>query len=200
MHDRHPRRIIPILAIRFTSIQLLSQIVRAVGSTSTAGARLRSDIVAVVAKSITPSCRSGGRQTAFQILGALFAQDLFVFASLGGFSGTVEAADFGDAEDGFPALEHDRIFVDRGRVAEACGREGPFRPAVVDAGEVPVDFVGRGVAVELVAHVDEVLDAGDVDVVDGAEVEDYGLERWPLVVVGWSFAAAWAGVVPGAVL
>ncbi len=39
-------------------------------------------------------------------------------------------------------------------VAEAGGGEGPFRPPVVDAGEMPLDAVGGGVAVELVPDVD----------------------------------------------
>jgi len=41
---------------------------------------------------------------------------------------------------------------------------------------VPFDGVGGGVAVELVAHVNEVLHGGDIDVVDGREVEGYGAE------------------------
>lgn len=41
---------------------------------------------------------------------------------------------------------------------------------------MPVDDGGRRVAVELVADVDELLHGGDVDVVDGAEVEDDGAE------------------------
>lgn len=41
---------------------------------------------------------------------------------------------------------------------------------------MPVDDVGRGVSVELVADVDELLHGGDIDVVDRGEVEDDGLE------------------------
>lgn len=53
-------------------------------------------------------------------------------------------------------------------------------------------------AVELVAHVDEVLDGGDVDVVDGGEVEDDGFEDRTVVAAGY-VTLAWAGVVPRAV-
>jgi hypothetical protein len=38
---------------------------------------------------------------------------------------------------------------------------------------MPVYFVRGSVAVELVADVDEVLDGGYIDVVDGGEVKDY---------------------------
>jgi len=65
---------------------------------------------------------------------------------------------------------------------------------------VPVDFVGGGVAVELVADVDEVLDGGNVDIVDGGEVEDDSFEGGLKGVVGGLAVAAGAGVVPGAVL
>jgi len=61
---------------------------------------------------------------------------------------------------------------------------------------VPVDDGGRRVAVELVAHVNQLLHRGDVDVVDGAEVQDDGLECWPVGVVFRDLAVAGARVVP----
>ena len=94
----------------------------------------------------------------------------------GGGSALELAPDFGDGEDGFPATDLAVGHGGRG-VAEAGGDEGALGPAVADAGHVPVDDVGRGVPVELIAHVDELLDRGDVDVVDRGEVEDHGLER-----------------------
>lgn len=48
---------------------------------------------------------------------------------------------------------------------------------------MPVDLVGRGVAVELAAGVEESLDGGGVDVVHGGEVEHDGLERRQVAVV-----------------
>ena len=75
-------------------------------------------------------------------------------------------------------------------------------PLVGDAGKVPLDAVRVGVPVELVAEVDEGLRGGDVEEVDGREVEDDGAEGG----AGGDFlavddlAAARAGVVPGAVL
>jgi len=65
---------------------------------------------------------------------------------------------------------------------------------------VPFDLVRGGVAVELVADIDEVLDRGDVDVVDGGEVEDDGFEGREAGCVGRGAAAAGARVVPGSVL
>jgi hypothetical protein len=67
---------------------------------------------------------------------------------------------------------------------------------------VPLDAIRVRVPVELVSQVDERLRGGDVEVVDGREVEDDGAQRGArrdgLAVDG--LAAARAGVVPGAVL
>ncbi len=104
-----------------------------------------------------------------------------------------------DAEDGLPALKDGGFALGSGE-SEAGGGEGAFGPAVVDAGEMPVDGVWGGVAVELVADVDEVLDGGDIDVVNGGEVEDDGFEGGFVGFDGDGLAAAGAGVVPGAIL
>ena len=109
------------------------------------------------------------------------------------------ASDFGNGENGFPSCE-DPAAIRRRRIPETSARKGALSPAVVDAGEMPVDFVGGGVAVELVADVDEVLDGGDVDIVDGGKVEDDGFEGGFCGVVGGRAVAAGARVVPGAVL
>ena len=114
---------------------------------------------------------------------------------------TILTADFRDAENGFPALVGGAFPGGcRGRVAEAGGGEGAFGPAVVDAGEMPVYFVGGGVAVELVAHVDEVLHRGYIDVVYRGEVEDDGFEGGEVGFGGYGLAAAGAGVIPGTIL
>lgn len=65
---------------------------------------------------------------------------------------------------------------------------------------MPADGVGGGVAVELGADVDEVLDGGDVDVVDGGEVEDDGAQEGFVGREGDLFATTGPGVVPGTVL
>ena len=133
--------------------------------------------------------------------GPLAAELLFVLVLLGGGGGAVLAAHVGHAEDGLPALQARlRHVAFGGRVAEAGGGEGAFGPAVVDAGEVPVDGVGGGVAVELVADVDEVLDGGDVDVIDGGEVEDDGFQGGFVGLDGGRLSATGPRIVPGAVL
>ena len=113
-----------------------------------------------------------------RLLGALAPQRLFVLAVLGRRGGAVLAANLRHAEDGLPALVGRLAALWRGGVAEPGRGEGPLGPAVVDAGEVPVHGVGGGVAVELVADVDEVLDDCGVDVVDGGQVEYDGFEGW----------------------
>jgi len=129
-------------------------------------------------------------------------QFTFILAQLGRGSSRSGAADLRDAEDGFPPIKQcGAVGVGGGRVAEAGGGEGALGPAVVDAGEVPLDLFGSGVAVELVADVDEMLHRGDVDVVDRGEVEDDGFQgRERRLVCGGEAAAAGARVVPGSVL
>ncbi len=65
---------------------------------------------------------------------------------------------------------------------------------------MPIYFVRGGVAVKLVADIDEVLDGCDVDVVDGREVEDDGFEGGFVGFVWRGAATAWAWVVPGTIL
>lgn len=169
---------------------------------------------AALATKITAAARAGGLEAVrnrvdfvvaadaavpHQVLRTLAFEFLLVDVVLCCRCGAVDAADFGDAEDGLPAIEARRVAL-RGGEAEAGGGEGPFGPAVVDAGEVPVYRVRGGVAVELVADVDEVLHGCYVDVVDGGEVENDGFESGLVGFDGDGFAATRAGVVPGAVL
>ena len=135
-----------------------------------------------------------------RLLGALAPERLFVLAVLGRRRGAVLSADLRHAEDGLPALDGRLAVLWRGGVAEPGRDEGPFGPAVVDAGEVPVHGVGGGVAVELVADVDEVLDDCDVNVVDRGQVEDDGFEGWLVRFDGYGSTTARAGVVPRAIL
>lgn len=107
------------------------------------------------------------------VLRMLAAEAFLVLALLGDLGGTGLPADFGHAEDWLPALKG--AGAERGRIAKAGGDESTLSPAVVDAGNMPVHLAGRGVAVELVADVDEMLDGRDVDVIDGGEVENDGL-------------------------
>lgn len=108
------------------------------------------------------------------------------------------AANLGDGEDGLPARHH-AIVLGRGGIAEAGGNEGTLGPAVVDVREVPVDGGWRSVIVQLVAHINELLDRGDVNIVNSAEVKDDGIEGWTVAVIGLGLAATWPWIVPWSV-
>ena len=177
-------------AIRLAALQLLRQIAAASRAGGVVAVRNHVGLVAADAAAAAPGF----------ILRALALELLFVLRVGGDGRGAVLAANVGDAEDGLPALKGRDVALPRGREAEAGGGEGPLGPAVVDAGEVPVHRVRGRVAVQLVADVDEVLDGGDVDVVDRGEVEDDGFEGGFVGFDGDGFAAARAGVVPGAIL
>ena len=134
----------------------------------------------------------------FEVPRSLPPQFSGVFAVFGYGGGAVRSANFGNAKDGFPALETGLAFGSW--VAKTGGREGALCPAIVDAGKVPVYFVRGGVAVELVADIDEVLDRGYVDIVDGRKVEYDGFEGG-FVSINWcGLAAAWAWVIPRTIL
>lgn len=193
---RHPGRGALATAVSPGAFQLLPEIAFAAAA-GAGGLEAVRDRVAFVVDVVVVAADDAAVP---QFVRALALEFLFVDVVLGGGGGAVDAADFGDAEDGLPALEAGAVASPRGGEAEAGGGKGAFGPAVVDAGEVPVDRVRGGVAVELVADVDEVLHRGDVDVVDGGEVEDDGFEGGFVGFDGGGFAAAWAGVVPGPVL
>ncbi|TLS26770.1 hypothetical protein PpBr36_05415 [Pyricularia pennisetigena] len=103
----------------------------------------------------------------------------------------VAASNLGDREDGLPPV----LALAAGRrVSEPPGHERALRPAVADACDVPVDGVRGRVAVQLVPHVDELLHAADVDVVDAAEVENHGLERGHVRVLACDVEVATAAL------
>ena len=129
----------------------------------------------------------------------LASELLFILVILCSRRGAVLAADLRYAEHGLPTLIDGRGAL-RGGKSEAGGSEGSFGPAIVDAGDMPVHRVRGGVAVQLVADVDEVLDGCDVDIVDGGEVEDDGFESGFIGFDGEGFATARARVVPRAIL
>ena len=193
VYDRHrPDRgpLSTTTAIRLAALQLLRQIAAASRAGGVVAVRNHVRLVAADAAAAAPGF----------ILRALALELLFVLRVGGDGRGAVLAANVGDAEDGLPALKGRDVALPRGREAEAGGGEGPLGPAVVDAGEVPVHRVRGGVAVQVVADGDVVLDGGDVEVVDRGEVEDEGFEGGFVGFDGDGFAAARAGVVPGAIL
>lgn len=136
-----------------------------------------------------------------QIPRAALLPPLLVLDRLRRRRGAVLSTELGDAEDGLPSLVcGSATGVLGGRISESGGGEGALGPAVVDAGDVPVHFFRGGVAVELVAYVDQVLDGSDVDIVDGGEVEDDGFEGGAVRLLDQWFTTAGAWVIPGAVL
>lgn len=188
MHERHPSRRTALAAsVRLAALQLLRQV---------AAARRAGSVVAV--RNHVRLVAAGAAARRFRQR-SLAPELLFLLRVLGDGRGAVLTANIGHAEDGLPALEGRRVGL-RGREAEAGRGEGPLGPAVVDAGEVPVHRVWCGVAVELVADVDEVLDGCDVDVVDRGKVEDDGFEGGFVGFDRDRSAAAWARVVPGPIL
>ena len=184
---RHPGRghLAPA-TIGFAAVQLLPQIAAARGAGRIDTVRDRVGLVA--AKAAVP-----------RFLRMLASQLLLVRVILRGRRGAVHSADFRDAENRLPALKS-RHTVLRGGEPEASRGKGSFAPAVVDAGDMPVYGVRGGVAVKLVADIDEVLHRCDVDVVNGGEIEDDGFEGGLVGFDGDGLAAARARVVPGAVL
>ena len=180
IHGRHPGRNPLATTISLAALQLLRQI---------AAARRAVPLLAV----------RNHIRFADALIGALAPQRLFVLVVLCGRCGAMLSANVRHAEHGLPALIG-RLALWRGGVAETGRGEGPFGPAVVDAGEVPVHGVRGGVAVELVADIDEVLDDCDINVVDGGQVEDDSFEGWLVRFDGYGSTTARAGIVPGAIL
>ena len=180
---RHPGR---GSLVRFAVLQLLAQIAAARGAGDVMAVRNHVELVAPDA-------------VLSSFFRALASELQLVFVSLRGGRGAVLAADFRHAEDGLPALIDRRVALRSGE-SEAGRGQGSFRPAVVDAGDMPVYRVRGSVAVQLVADVDEVLDRCDVHVVDGGEVKDDGFERGSVGFDGENFTAAWARVIPGTIL
>lgn len=192
MDSRHPGRGPPLAinrTVSFGAVQLLPDIATAACA---GGFKSMRDHVSLVGSAADDAAVS-------QIVPTLAFEFLLVDVVFGSRGGAVNAADFRDAEDGLPAFEAGGVAL-RGGKAEAGGGEGSFAPAVVDAGEVPVYRIWGGVAVELVADVDEVLHGCYVDVVDGGEVKDDGFEGGFVGFDGDGLAATRTGVVPGAVL
>lgn len=80
--------------------------------------------------------------------------------------GRRSTADRCNIEDGLPGLEG-LAFSQRGvGVAETGVGKGTLCPPVVDVCYMPFDTLRGGVAVKLVADINEILDGGCVNVVD----------------------------------
>lgn len=108
------------------------------------------------------------------------------------------ATDFRDTEQGLPPL-NDATAGWCG-ITEAGRDQSTFGPSIVDASNVPVNSVGRCVAVELVSDIDQDLNGCDVDIVDRREIEDDGLERGTFGMVFWRLTTSRTRVVPWTIL
>ena len=186
MHERHPGRRSLAATIGFAALQLLRQITAARGAGSIVA--VRDHVFLAAADAAGPG-----------FFRALASQLLLVLAILCDRGRTMLSANFRHAEHGLPTLKGLRPGLRSGE-PETGGGQGPFSPAVVDAGDMPVYDVRGGVTVELVADVDEVLDGCDVDVVDGGEVKDDGPEGGFVGFDRFGSATARARVVPWAIL
>lgn len=137
------------------------------------------------------------------VMGASLARNARGSVALFSISGgccTIGASNASNAEDGLP--RHGANLWERswGGVPETSRHQRSLRPSVVDAGEVEVDRIWRCVSIELIAHVDKVLDGSDVDIVDGREVKDDSLERGTSVILVQRLAATWSGIIPRTIL
>lgn len=138
-------------------------------------------------------------RTSLSVMGALLLQLLSIFLVLCSSGGAGVPANFGNAEEGLPALED--IGIAHWRWITEAGRgKGALGPAVVDACKMPVNLVRGRVAIELVAHVDQMLHRGNIHVVDGAEIQNDGFECRPVGVVFYGMTTAWSGVIPRSIL
>jgi len=108
------------------------------------------------------------------------------------------ASNFGDGEYGLPA-SYGTVVEDSCWISESGCNERALRPAVIDVGEVPVNGGWCSVFVKLVAHIDELLHRGDVDIVDSAKVKDDGVESWTVAMIRLGLAATWSWIVPWSV-
>jgi len=117
---------------------------------------------------------------------------------LGYVCGRTGTSEFSDGEDWLPAGVMSFAFCNSW-VAEASRDKSAFSPAVVDGCEMPVDDPRSGVFIELIADVNELLDGGNVDVVDGAEIEDDGFERWEMGAVFLNLSTSWSRIIPRSV-
>lgn len=112
----------------------------------------------------------------------------------------VRTSQVGDTENRFPWRDADgRIDLWRA-VPKSSGCESALGPSVIDASKVPVDGVGRGITIKLIANVDQVLYRSKIYVVYRREVEDNGFQGRSVICGVNLLATASARVIPWTVL
>ncbi len=56
------------------------------------------------------------------------------------------------------------------RISEASADQSALGPLIVDASQMPVNSLGRGVLIKLVANINQLLDARNIDIVNATYV------------------------------
>lgn len=112
-------------------------------------------------------------------------------------SGTVATTELSDTEDGLVGTG--TILVEASAITKASSGKSTLGPAILDVSKVPVDNLGSGKSVKLVANINQGLNGSDVHIVDGREVENDGLEHGTSVI-GDLLDVSWFTIVPRTVL
>lgn len=114
-----------------------------------------------------------------------------------GSSSTVVTAEVSDGEDGLPVSGS--LIVRTGSAeTESSSSQGTLGPSVLNVGKVPVNNLGGGKLVQLVADINQSLDRSNIDVVDAGEIENNSLENGALIVLD-DLDVTGLSVVPGTV-
>jgi hypothetical protein len=122
---------------------------------------------------------------------------LGLLANCSGSSSAVVTAEISDGEDGLPVSSS--VIVRAGSAeTEASSSQGTLGPSVLNVGKVPVNNLGGGELVELVADIDQSLDRSNINVVDTGEIKNDSLEDGALIVLD-SLDVTGLSVVPGTV-
>lgn len=132
----------------------------------------------------------------FELSSSLSSQ-LVLLDGVSQFGGRVIPTNLGHTKNRFPATILAAIMFRW--EPEPSADESALGPSVVDAGKVPINGLRGSVLVELVANINELLNTGDVDVVDGAEVQDDGFQGWLARDIVFFMPKLRSGVTPRSV-
>jgi hypothetical protein len=114
-----------------------------------------------------------------------------------GGSSAVITAKVSDGEDGLPVSGS--LVVRTGSAeTESSSSQGTLGPSVLNIGKVPVNNLGGGKLVQLVADINQSLNRGNINVVDAGEIQNDSLENGALIVLD-NLNVTGLSVVPGTV-
>lgn len=114
-----------------------------------------------------------------------------------GSSSAVITTKISDGEDGLP-VSGSLIVRAGGAETESSSSQGTLGPSIFNVGKVPVNNLGGGKLVQLVADINQSLDRSNIDVVDAGEIENNSLENGALIVLD-DLNVTGLSVVPGTV-